>query len=143
MPDIQTADAQERRQILQEYKHIAVVGISADPYRASHSVSAYMQRVGYDLVMVNPVYAGQKILGKHVYPSLTEAKAAGEKIEIVDVFRRAESIPPIADEAIAVGAKVLWLQLGIRNNAAIQKAQQAGLQVVQDSCVKVEHAMLL
>jgi uncharacterized protein len=130
----------ERLQLLQQNRHVAIVGISADPYRPSHFVAIYLQAEGYDIVLVNPRYAGQTLLGKHVYATLTEAKAAGEKIEIVDVFRRPENVPPIADEAISIEAKVLWLQLGIRNDEAAQRAEDAGLTVVQDRCMKIEHA---
>jgi predicted CoA-binding protein len=133
-------DMYERLQLLQRYRHVAIVGVSADPYRPSHFVAIYLQAEGYDIIPVNPRYAGQTLLGKRVYATLTEAKAAGEQIEIVDVFRRPEDVPPIADEAIAIGAKVLWLQLGIRNDAAAQLAEEAGLTVVQDRCMKIEHA---
>jgi uncharacterized protein len=133
-------DMYDRLEILQQYKHVAVVGVSADPYRPSHFVAIYLQAEGYDIIPVNPRYAGQTLLGKRVYATLTEAKEAGEQIEIVDVFRRAEDVPPIADEAIAIGAKVLWLQLGIINDQAVQKAQQAGLIAIQNRCIKIEHA---
>ncbi len=133
-------DMYDRLQLLQQYRHVAIVGVSADPYRPSHFVAIYLQAEGYDIIPINPRYAGQTLLGKRVYATLTEAKAAGEQIEVVDVFRRAENVPPIAKEAIAVGAKVLWLQLGIRNDAAARKAQEAGLTVVQDRCMKIEHA---
>src|SRR2546421_659855 len=109
-------DMYDRLQFLQQYRHIAIVGISADPYRPSHFVAIYLQAEGYDIVPVNPRYAGQTILGKRVYATLTEAKEVGEQIEIVDVFRKAQDVPPIAEEAIKIGAKVLWLQLGIRND---------------------------
>jgi uncharacterized protein len=137
---ISTPDMYDRLKIIQQYRHIAIVGISADPYRPSHFVAIYLQAEGYDIIPINPRYAGQTILGKRVYATLTEAKEAGEQIEIVDVFRKAEDVPPIADEAIEIGARVLWLQLGIRNDAAAQKAQQAGLAVVQNRCLKIEHA---
>jgi predicted CoA-binding protein len=130
----------DRLQLLQQYRHVAIVGVSADPYRPSHFVAIYLQAEGYDIIPINPRYAGQTLLGKRVYATLTEAKEAGEQIEVVDVFRRAENVPPIAEEAIAVGAKVLWLQLGIRNDEAARKAQEAGLTVVQDRCLKIEHA---
>lgn len=133
-------DMYDRLDILRQYKHVAVVGVSADPYRPSHFVAIYLQAEGYDIIPINPRYAGQTLLGKRVYATLTEAKEAGEQIEIVDVFRRAENVPPIADEAIAIGAKVLWLQLGIINDQAVQKAQQAGLIAVQNRCIKIEHA---
>ena len=130
----------DRLNILQQYKHVAIVGVSADPYRPSHFVAIYLQAEGYDIIPINPRYAGQTLLGKRVYASLTEAKEADEQIEIVDVFRRAEDVMPVADEAIAIGANVLWLQLGIINDAAVQKAEQAGLIAVQNRCMKIEHA---
>ena len=133
-------DMYDRLQLLQQYRHVAIVGVSADPYRPSHFVAIYLQAEGYDIIPINPRYAGQTLLGKRVYATLTEAKEAGEQIEVVDVFRRTENVPPIAEEAIAVGAKLLWLQLGIRNDVAARKAQEAGLTVVQDRCMKIEHA---
>ena len=116
---LSTPDMYERLHLLQQYRHVAIVGVSADPYRPSHFVAIYLQAEGYDIIPINPRYAGQTLLGKRVYTTLTEAKAAGKQIEIVDVFRRPADIPPIADEAIAIGAKVLWLQLGIRNDEAV------------------------
>ncbi|HLZ81219.1 MAG TPA: CoA-binding protein [Ktedonobacteraceae bacterium] len=135
-----TPDMYGRLQLLKQFRHVAIVGISADPYRPSHFVAIYLQAEGYDIVLVNPRYAGQTLLGKRVYATLTEAKASGEQIEIVDVFRRAENVPQIADEAMAIKAKVLWLQLGIRNDDAARRAEKAGLVVVQDRCMKIEHA---
>src|SRR6266536_3759225 len=105
----QIPDMYDRLTLLQQYRHVAIVGISADQYRPSHFVAIYLQAEGYDIVLVNPRYAGQTILGKRVYATLSEAKAAGEAIEVVDVFRKPEDVPPIAEEAIATGAKVLWL----------------------------------
>ena len=137
---ISTPDMYYRLKIIQQYRHVAIVGVSADPYRPSHFVAIYLQAEGYNIIPINPRYAGQTILGKRVYATLTEAKEAGEQIEIVDVFRKAEDVPPVADEAIAIGARVLWLQLGIRNDVAAQRAQQAGLTVVQNRCLKIEHA---
>jgi predicted CoA-binding protein len=99
-----------------------------------------MQAEGYDIILINPRYAGQTLLGKRVYATLTEAKEAGEHIEIVDVFRRAEDVPPIAEEAVKIGAKVLWLQLGIRNDEVGKRVQEAGWIFVQDRCIKMEHA---
>src|SRR5947209_10816303 len=102
----QIPDMYDRLTLLQQYRHVAIVGISADPYRPSHFVAIYLQAEGYDIVLVNPRYAGQTILGKRVYATLTAAKEAGEQIEVVDVFRKPEDVPPIAEEAIAIGAKV-------------------------------------
>ncbi len=135
-----TPDMYDRLTLLQKYRHIALVGISADQYRPSHFVAIYLQAEGYDIILINPSYAGQTLLGKRVYASLTEAKEAGEEIEIVDVFRKAEDVPPVAEEAIKIGAKVLWLQLGIRNDEAGKKAHDAGLTFVQNRCIKMEHA---
>src|ERR1700704_2946104 len=133
-------DMYDRLQLLQQYRHVAIVGVSADPYRPSHFVAIYLQAEGYDIIPINPRYAGQTLLGKRVYTSLTEAKEAGEQIEIVDVFRKSMDVPPIADEAIKIGAKVLWLQLGISNDEVGRKAQAAGLIFVQNRCMKIEHA---
>ena len=133
-------DMYDRLNIIQRYRNVAIVGISADQYRPSHFVAIYLQAEGYNIIPINPRYAGQTILGRRVYATLTEAKEAGEQIDIVDVFRRPEDVPPIAGEAIAIGAKVLWLQLGIRNDEASARAEAAGLTVVQDRCMKIEHA---
>lgn len=133
-------DMYERLKLLQQYHHIAIVGVSADQYRPSHFVAIYLQAEGYNIVLINPTIAGQMLLGKRVYASLTEAKEAGEQIEIVDVFRKAEDTPPIAEEAIAIGAKVLWLQLGIRNDDVARRAQEAEMVFIQNRCIKMEHA---
>ena len=133
-------DMYGRLQLLRTYKHIAVVGLSADPYRPSYFVAVYLQAEGYNIIPVNPRYAGQTILGKRVYASLTEAREAGEQIEIVDVFRKPEALEPVLQEAIAIGAQVLWLQLGIRNDEIGRRALAAGLEFVQDHCAKMEHA---
>ena len=139
VPSPYTPDMYARLKLLQQYRHIAIVGLSADQYRPSHFVGIYMQAEGYDIIPINPRYAGKIILGKHVYASLTEAKEAGEVIEIVDVFRNAEDVLPVVDEAAQIGAKVVWLQLGIRNAEAEKKAHEHGLVFVQDSCIKIEH----
>jgi predicted CoA-binding protein len=133
-------DMYERLKLLRTYRHVAIVGVSADPYRPSHFVAIYLQSEGYDVIFINPRYTQQKILGKRVYASLTEAKEAGETIEIVDVFRRASDTPPIAQEAVAIGAKVLWLQLGVSNEEAGTIARSAGLEFVENRCMKIEHA---
>lgn len=133
-------DMYGRLRILRAYRHIAIVGFSADPYRPSHFVAVYLQAEGYDLTLVNPRYAGQTILGQRVYASLTEAKEAGATIEIVDVFRKPDALEPVLQEAIQIGARVLWLQLGVRNDEIGRKAVAAGMEFVQDHCVKMEHA---
>ncbi|HEY4387613.1 MAG TPA: CoA-binding protein [Ktedonobacteraceae bacterium] len=135
-----TPDMYGRLKLLQRYRHVAIVGVSADPYRPSHFVAIYIQADGYTITPINPRYAGQTLLGRPVYASLTEAKEAGEQIEIVDVFRRSQDIPPIADEAIAIGAKVLWVQLGLTSEEAARKATSAGLTYVENRCIKIEHA---
>jgi predicted CoA-binding protein len=129
--------------ILQTCRTIAVVGLSPKPDRASFGVAQYMQAHGYRIVPVNPVAAaaGQPILGEKVYASLVEA-AKVEKIDMVDCFRNSADIPPISEEAIKIGAKVLWMQLGIVNDAAKTEAEAAGLQVVQDRCLKIDHRQL-
>jgi predicted CoA-binding protein len=133
-------------QILQESKNVAVVGLSNNPERASHEVAGYLQQHGYRVVPVNPVYAGQKILGEPVYATLQEAADAlapqGRRIDIVDCFRKSEDIPPLARDAIAVRAGCLWMQLGIENRAAADLARAAGLEVVMNHCIKIEHRAL-
>jgi predicted CoA-binding protein len=130
-------DAYERLEILKKYRTIAMVGLSADPYRPSYFAATYLQREGYRVVPVNPRYAGQEILGERVYGSLTEIPFP---VDIVDVFRGPEHVPPLVEEAIAIGAKVVWMQLGVRHPEAAARARGAGLQVVEDRCAKVEHA---
>src|SRR5213079_245554 len=119
-------DMYDRLQLLQQYRHVAIVGVSADPYRPSHFVAIYLQSEGYNIIPINPRYAGKTLLGKYVYSTLIEAKEAGEQIEIVDIFRRSEDTLPIAQEAITIGAKVIWLQLGIRNADAGKLVHDAG-----------------
>lgn len=122
---------------------IAVVGLSAKLHRASHGVAEYLQRHGYRIVPVNPTYAGTHILNEHCYATLTLAAAAlasqNIKIDIVDCFRKSDAIPAIADEAIAIGAQCVWMQLGIINQEAAAKASASGLRVVMDRCIKIEH----
>ena len=132
MDDINTL-----RRILREAKTIAVVGLSADWYRPSYFAAKYMQEHGYRVIPVNPKYS--EILGEKCYRSVREAPV---KIDIVDVFRKTEDVMPIAEDAIAVGAKVLWQQLGVRNETAAAKARAAGLDAVMDRCVKIEHGRL-
>lgn len=137
------SEEEEIRSILEKYRHIAVVGISVKQNRPSYGVSAYMQAAGYDIIPVNTQYAGQTVFGKKIYASLTEAQEAGELIEIVDVFRRAEATPPVAQEAVQVGAKVVWLQLGITNEESEHITKSGGLSFIQDRCIKIEHHLLL
>ncbi len=133
------SDASVEAQILKQWKNIAVVGLSPKPERASFGVSQYMQARGYRIIPVNP--NAREVLGEKAYKTLTEA-AQHETIDIVDCFRNSEDIPPIVDEAIAIGAKAVWMQLGIENAAAAKKAREAGLLVVEDACIKVDHAVL-
>jgi predicted CoA-binding protein len=136
------------RRILQRDRVIAVVGLSNRPSRPSYGVAAYMQAHGYRIVPVNPAYVneGAGILGERCYASLTAASHAlaeqGASIGMVDVFRRPTEVLGIAGEAVAIGAKSLWLQLGVINDEACAIARAGGLDVVMDMCVKVEHAHL-
>ena len=132
-----TSGAFERLRILTENNTIAMVGLSADPMRPSHFAAIYMQSEGYDIIPVNPRYAGGTILGQTVYSSLREIP---RPVDIVDVFRRPSETPELAREAIAIGAKVFWLQLGVINEEAAEIAREGGLEVVMDRCVKIEHA---
>ncbi|MDB5966289.1 MAG: CoA-binding protein [Polaromonas sp.] len=126
--------------ILKHCRTIAVVGLSHKPHRASFDVARYMQGSGYRIVPVNPNET--EVLGEKAYATLTEA-AAHEKIDLVNCFRNSEDIPPIVDEAIAIGAKAVWMQLGISHAAAAAAAEAAGLLVVQDHCIKIDHRVLL
>ena len=125
------------RRILRTNKVIAVVGLSASWFRPSYFAAKYMLEHGYTVIPVNP---GQKeILGQTCYASLRDIPV---KVDMVDCFRKTEDIGPIADDAIAIGAKVLWQQLGVKNMNAVSKAEAAGLETVIDRCVKIEHARL-
>ena len=127
------------RQSLANCKTIAVVGLSPKPHRDSFRVAKYMQDHGFRIVPINP--NAPEVLGEKAYASLTEA-AMHERIDMVNCFRNSEDIPPIAAEAIAIGAKSLWLQIGVVNDAAAKQATDAGLVVVQDLCLMVEHRQL-
>ena len=129
----------ELRRILGTCRTIAVVGLSPQWHRPSFFAAKYMQEHGYRIIPVNP--GAKEILGERCYASVTEA-AKDHRIDMVDCFRRSEDIPPIADEAIAIGAKCLWMQIGVINEEAAAKARAAGLAVVMDRCVKIEHARL-
>ena len=121
--------------ILREYRRIAVVGISDRPERDSHRVAAYLAQAGYVIIPVNPNV--REVLGERCWPSLDEAPGP---IEVVDVFRRSELVEPVVDAAIRVGAKAVWMQDGVVNEAAAAKARAAGLLVVMDRCMLRDHA---
>jgi predicted CoA-binding protein len=125
----------DRLRILREYRTIAIVGLSANPFRPSHFAAIYMLAEGYNIIPVNP--REREILGRRCYPTLRDIP---EPVEIVDIFRDPSAVPPIVEDAIAIGAKVVWMQLGVINEAAAQRARAAGLEVVMDACVKIEHA---
>ena len=128
------------RRILATCRTIAVVGLSPQWHRPSFFAAKYMQEHGFRIVPINP--AAPEILGQRSYPSVTAAVEAGEKIDMVDCFRKSSDIPPLADEAIAIGAKCLWMQIGVIDEASAAKARAAGLDAVMDRCVKIEHARL-
>ena len=133
-------------QILRAARTVAVVGLSNKPERASLEVATYLQQQGYRIIPINPAYAGQHILGETVYATLQEAADAlassGTRIDIVDCFRKAEEMQPIAKDAIDVRAGCLWMQLGIENQVAADLARAAGLDVVMNHCMLIEHRKL-
>ena len=131
------ADIPTLRRILRENLTIAVVGLSANWYRPSYFAAKYMQEHGYRIIPVNPQY--EDVLGEKCYKSLREIP---DKVDIVDCFQKTERILPLAEEAIAIGARVLWQQIGVVNEAAATLAAAAGLDVVMDRCVKIEHGRL-
>ena len=120
--------------LLTAARTIAVVGLSSNPMRASHEVAAYLKAAGYRIIPVNPNET--EVLGEKAYAWLEDIP---EPVDIVDVFRRAKDVPPVADSAIRIGAKVMWMQLGIENAGAAEKARAAGLVVVENACLLVEH----
>lgn len=126
--------------ILREAETIAIVGASPKEARPSYHVMHYLQNAGYRVIPVNPGQEGGDILGEKVYASL---KDIGERVDIVDIFRRPEFVDEIVDQAIGIGAGTIWMQLGISNEAAADKARNAGLGVVMDRCTKIEHARLV
>jgi predicted CoA-binding protein len=131
--------AAERLDILTRYRRIAMVGLSGNQYRPSHFAAIYMLAEGYEVTPINP--SEPEILGRQSYPSLTAlAEDNPAAIELVDIFRAPADVPPIVEEAIAVGAKVVWMQLGVVHEEAARRAVAAGLDVVMDRCVKIEHA---
>jgi len=134
MDDINTL-----RRLLRENHVIAVVGLSADWFRPSYFAAKYLQEHGYRILPVNPRYAGKSILGERCFAGLREIT---DKVDVVDVFRKTEDVTPIAEDAIAIGAKVLWQQIGVKNEAAAANARAAGLETVMDRCMKIEHGRL-
>ena len=138
MAHVDNPNNAEMRELLNEVKTIAVIGLSANESKASHEVAKYLQQNGYKIIPVNPGI--DEVLGEKSYPDL---KAIPESIDVVDVFRRSEFVPEVADQAIAIGAKILWLQLGVINEESARKAREAGLTVIQDACMLQEHRKLL
>jgi predicted CoA-binding protein len=125
--------------ILRSVKIIAMVGASTNWNRPSYFAMKYLQDKGYRVIPVNPGAAGQTVLGEKIYASLRDIP---DKVDMVDVFRAAEHVPPIAADAIAIGAKILWMQLGVRNDAAAETAEKAGLTVIMNRCPKIEYGRL-
>ncbi len=125
----------DRLRILERFRHIAMVGLSSNQFRPSHFAAIYLISEGYDVIPVNP--REKEILGRKCYPNL---KSIPGPVEVVDIFRESAAVPAIVEEAIAVGAKVIWMQLGVVNDAAAKRAREAGLEVVMDRCMKIEHA---
>ena len=131
------SDIPTLRRILHDCRSVAVVGLSANWYRPSYFAAKYLQEHGYRVLPVNPVY--DEVLGERCYPDLSSLP---EPVDIVDCFRKAEEIPQLAEQAVAIGAKVLWMQLGVVNQQAAAYARERGLEVVMDRCMKIEHGRL-
>ncbi|HLX46504.1 MAG TPA: CoA-binding protein [Bryobacteraceae bacterium] len=127
--------AADRLRILESYRRIAMVGLSSNPFRPSHFAAIYLLSEGYDVIPVNPREA--EVLGRKSYRSIAEIPGP---VEVVDIFREPAAVPAIVDEAIAAKAKVIWMQLGVIHDESAEKAQKAGLEVVMDRCMKIEHA---
>ena len=134
LPEGAKASADPILEILKNYKNIAVVGLSSNRARPSHGVAQYIKSVGYRIIPVNP--NEKEVVGEKSYARLEDVP---EKIDVVDIFRRAEEVPAVVESAIRVGAKVVWMQLGIENAGAAEKARAAGLIVVEDACMYMEH----
>jgi predicted CoA-binding protein len=134
IPEKHKTDGDAVARILRGAKTIAVVGLSSNPMRPSHGVAEYLKAAGYRIIPVNPNET--EVLGEKAYARLEDVP---EPVDIVDVFRRAEELPAVAESAIGIGAKVLWMQLGIENAEVAERARAAGLVVVEDSCLMVEH----
>lgn len=138
LPDNSPRSVDVIADILKNYKTIAVVGLSSRPMRPSFGVTQYMQSSGYRIIPVNPNET--EVLGAKSYARLEDVPPS-HHIEIVDIFRRSEKVPPVVDSAIKIGAKVIWMQQGITNSAAAAKARAAGLLVVEDACILIEHRL--
>jgi predicted CoA-binding protein len=121
--------------ILERCRRIAMVGLSSNPFRPSHFAAIYLLSEGYDVVPVNP--REPEVLGRTSYPSLRDVP---RPVDVVDIFREPAAVPAIVEDAIAIGARVVWMQLGVVNEQAARRARQAGLEVVMDRCMKIEHA---
>src|SRR5229473_2394959 len=134
LPDGARVGADAILELLKKHKTIAVVGLSSNPMRPSFGVTEYMQSAGYRIIPVNPNET--EVLGEKSYARLEDVT---EKVEIVNVFRRAEEVPPVVESAIRIGAKVVWMQSGIENESAAEKALAAGMVVIEDACILVEH----
>jgi predicted CoA-binding protein len=126
-------------ELMRDSKTIAVVGVAPVPAKPSYYVSEYLIDHGYTVYLVNPTEEGHEILGRTVYPSVSSLP---EPVDIADIFRRPQFIPPVVEDAIAAGAGAVWMQLGIVNEEAAQQARDAGLEVVMDRCTKIEHARI-
>jgi predicted CoA-binding protein len=133
LPDGMKASGDPVAEVLRASKTIAVVGLSANPARPSHEVAAYLQRVGYRIIPVNP--KEKEVLGERAYARLEDVP---EQVDIVDIFRRAEEVGAVVESAIGIGAKVVWMQLGVENEVAAEKARGRGLIVIEDACLLVE-----
>jgi len=131
--------AWDRYRILTSYRNIAMVGLSSNYYHPSNFAAIYLRANGYHIIPVNPTHDGKEILGRPVYGTLAQA-ARDDRIEIVDVFRPSREVPEIARQAVEVGARVLWMQLGVISPEGAEIARAAGLEVVMDRCCKIEHA---
>ena len=132
-------DDAEIKALLEETRVIAMIGASDRPDRPSYGVMAFLQSRGYRVLPVNPQITGEHVHGEYVWRELAQI---GEPIDMVDIFRNSEAAGPIADEAVKLGAKVVWMQLGVRNDEAAQRAEAAGLKVVMNRCPKIEHSRL-
>ena len=134
LPAFRVSD-EEARKVMERYKTVAVVGLSSNPEKPSHFVPKYLKEHGYTIIPVNPTAKGE-ILGEKVYAGL---KDVPQKVEVVDIFRPSKDVLPIVEDAITIGAKVVWMQEGIVNNAAAERAKKAGLTVVMDKCMMKVH----